>query len=58
MAAISLGELSSDFDPGMPEWGNPPRGMPGYLFAEHIGVERGTKGTETSKYLQEGKLLP
>ncbi len=44
--------------PGMPEWGNPPRGMPGYPLAEHIGLRKGTEGTETSKYLEEKRLFP
>jgi hypothetical protein len=58
MAARSLGELSSSGDPGMPEWGNPPRGMPGHPSAEHIGWRRGTEGTETSQYLQEERRFP
>jgi hypothetical protein len=48
----------SGVDPGMPEWGNPPRGMPGYPLAEHIGLRKGTEGTETSKYLEEKRLFP
>ena len=56
--ALSLGKPLSGVDPGMPEWGNPPRGMPGYPLAEHIGLRKGTEGTETSKYLEEKRLFP
>ena len=37
----------------MSEWGNPP--ACGYLFTEYIGLERRTRGTETSKYPKEKK---
>jgi hypothetical protein len=30
LAAISLGEPPVGVDPGIPEWGNPPGGMPRY----------------------------
>ena len=39
----------------MPEWGNPPRGMPGYPQLNKIGWVEGTRGTETSYYPQEKK---
>ena len=42
-------------DPEIPEWGNPARVIPGYLLAEYIGLERRTRGTETSQYPQEQK---
>ena len=47
-AAISSGELPQALDPEIPEWGNPPRGMPGYPWLNKIGQVGGTGGTETS----------
>ena len=43
------------FDSGMSEWGNPHEFIFMYLFAEYIGLERRTEGSETSQYLQEKK---
>ncbi len=54
-AAISLGEPQAGVDPGIPEWGNPARVIPGHPPAEYIGGGRRTRGTETSKYPQEQK---
>ena len=53
-AAIVPGEPHSGFDPGVPEWGNPPDEGPAPA-AEHIGREEATGGTETSKYPEERK---
>jgi hypothetical protein len=46
--------------PGMSEWGNPLEGgnLPQAPLAEHIGQTGGTRGTETSKYLQEKRVFP
>ena len=49
------GSRQTDFDPDMSEWGNPP--ACGYLFTEYIGIERRTRGTETSKYPEEKKSI-
>ena len=49
------GRWQTTFDPEMSEWGNPP--ACGYLFTEYIGVERRTRGTETSKYPEEKKSI-
>ena len=57
MTAISLGEPSAGFDPGIPEWGNPTRQnlvTPGPIHKPGEGTER----TETSQYLQEEKSFP
>ena len=54
-AAISPGEAQTAFDPGIPEWGNPPGVMPGQPLPNQIGRERTTGGTETSKYPEEEK---
>ena len=54
-AAISPGEAQTAFDPGMPEWGNPPGVMPGHPHLNQIGCEEATGGTETSKYPEEEK---
>ena len=43
------------FDPKISEWGNPHKVMLVYLLTEHIGFERITRGTETSKYPEEKK---
>ena len=53
-----LREAASSFDPEIPEWGNPPRGMPGYPWLNKIGQEGGTGGTETSQYLEEERPFP
>jgi len=45
------------FEPGISEWGNPSRVMPGYPASGHmtcIGGET-TQGSETSQYLEEKK---
>ena len=55
LAAISPGEPQAGVDPGIPEWGNPARVIPGYPPAEYIGRRRRTRGTETSQYPQEKK---
>ena len=47
-AAKSLGELHASCDPGVPEWGNPARVMPGHPPLNQIGGVEGTRGTETS----------
>jgi hypothetical protein len=44
--------------PEIPEWGNPPRGMPGYPWLNKLGQEEGTGGTETSNYPEERKSFP
>ena len=54
-AAISPGEAQTAFDPGIPEWGNPARVVPGYLRPNKIGRQGATGGTETSKYPEEEK---
>jgi hypothetical protein len=41
----------------MSEWGNP-WSEPPVSIAEHIGYEKGTWGTETSKYPEEKRLFP
>ncbi len=58
MASISFGELPAGVDPKISEWGNPPGVMPRYLVTEHIGDREATKGTETSKYLEEKRAFP
>jgi hypothetical protein len=55
LAAISFGEPQAGVDPEIPEWGNPTRVIPRYLLTEYIGLERQTRGTETSKYPEEKK---
>ena len=52
-AAISPGEAQTAFDPGIPEWGNPPGAMPWH--PQYIGRREATGGTETSKYPEEEK---
>ena len=42
-------------DPWMSEWGNPAGVMSGYRMLNQIGIEEGTRGTETSKYPEEKK---
>ena len=39
----------------MSEWGNPAGVMSGYRMLNQIGIEEGTRGTETSKYPEEKK---
>ena len=39
----------------MSEWGNPPGAMSRYSVVSKVATRGGTKGTETSKYLQEEK---
>ena len=48
--AISVGELSRSFDPGISEWGNPNNSDVIY----HMEL---TRGTETSKYPKEKKSI-
>ena len=55
-AAISSGEAQTAFDPEISEWGNPAGVMPCYPRLNEIGREEATRGTETSKYLQEEKI--
>ena len=38
--------------------GEPTQGNAWVPHAEYIGVEGGTEGTETSKYLQEKRIFP
>ena len=47
------GSCGASCYPGIPEWGNPARVMPGHPPLNQIGGVEGTQGTETSKYLQE-----
>ena len=54
-AAIVPGEAQTAFDPGVPEWGNPPGAMPRHPPLNQIGGEEATRGTETSKYPEEEK---
>ena len=42
-------------DPWISEWGNPAGVMSGYPMLNQIGIEEGTRGTETSKYPEEKK---
>ena len=42
-------------DPWISEWGNPAGVMSGYRMLNQIGIEEGTRGTETSKYPEEKK---
>ena len=42
-------------DPWISEWGNPAGVMSGYRMLNQIGIEEGTRGTETSKYPDEKK---
>ena len=56
-AAISLGEVQTTFDPGISEWGNPPRFIARYPLTESIGRRRLTRGTETSNYPEEKKAI-
>ena len=42
-------------DPWISEWGNPAGVMSGYRILNQIGIEEGTRGTETSKYPEEKK---
>jgi hypothetical protein len=58
LAAISFGELPAGVDPKISEWGNPPGVMPRYLAVEHIDSREDTRGTETSKYLEEKRPFP
>ena len=44
--------------PRISEWGNPAGGKLSSPPAEHIGRVEGTRGTETSQYLQEKKVFP
>jgi hypothetical protein len=37
--------------------GKPPPGNAGGAYCEHIAIERGTQGTETSKYLEEKRIF-
>ena len=55
LAAISFGEPQAGVDPEIPEWGNPSRVIPRNLLTEYIGLERQTRGTETSQYPEEQK---
>jgi len=43
------------FDPQVSEWGNPSRSGSGYLIAK--SSKRQTRGTETSKYPEEKKII-
>ena len=54
-AAIVPGEAQTAFDPGVPEWGNPPGAMPWHPEPNQIGSAEATRGTETSKYPEEEK---
>ena len=42
-------------DPWISEWGNPAGVMSGHPMLNQIGIEEGTRGTETSKYPEEKK---
>ena len=42
-------------DPWISEWGNPAGVLSGYRMLNQIGIEEGTRGTETSKYPEEKK---
>ena len=42
-------------DPWISEWGNPAGVMSGYRMLNQIGIEEGTRGSETSKYPEEKK---
>ena len=54
-AAIVPGEAQTAFDPGVSEWGNPPRAAPRRPQPNEIGCGEATRGTETSKYPEEEK---
>ena len=51
------GRCQTTVDPGISEWGNPASlgNQMASSAAECIGRVKRTQGTETSKYLQEGK---
>lgn len=52
--AKSSGELATNIDPEVSEWGDPIEAILS-SWTEYIGPERRTQGTETSKYLEEKK---
>ena len=54
-AAIVPGEAQTAFDPGVPEWGNPPGVVPRHPRPKSIKPGGATRGTETSKYPEEEK---
>ena len=54
-AAIIRGEGHTPVDPRVSEWGNPARVISRHPLPEHIGEGEATRGTETSKYPEEGK---
>ena len=49
------GSRQAGFDPEVSEWGNPAGVMSSYLLAEHIGLEKSTRGSEPSQYPEEKK---
>ena len=49
-AAISLEEPQAGIDSRISEWGNPAGVMSRHPWLNQIGHEKGTRGTETSKY--------
>ena len=56
-AAKSLEEPQAGIDSRISEWGNPAGVMFRHPWLNQIGHEKGTRGTETSKYPQEEKVI-
>ena len=52
---ISCGKEQISDDPQISEWGNSLKVMLKYPILNQIGIEKETRGTETSKYPEEEK---